>query len=307
MHSAISGLIASADDRAYASAVVAKSTAVTCHPRAASQSVSDPWPQPASRARPGRSSPSSAVSWAFGGRWATRSPCLCRACDQRCSQKSWSYSLIPAGGAACRCRRSVSKRAAPQDCLRGTCSSLPRLHHTLQRLEVLPQLTVGCPLLKWLQQLEQATRLDVRGPRVTRALGRLFKGRMPLVVRDWSTHGSIRIAPVSFIGRPLVGRFEATTYRLDGHDEPVALPRWTGRLFPHSQHVGHPLRVVVHVGDVVEHLLQWPIDFDASLDTHGGMPLPGETVPARSSQSPRCSAGSRSLAEGHKVWPPRTN
>jgi hypothetical protein len=34
--------MASAVDRAYASAVAAKSTAVTCHPRAASQSASAP-------------------------------------------------------------------------------------------------------------------------------------------------------------------------------------------------------------------------------------------------------------------------
>ena len=27
-----------------------------------------------------------------------------------------------------------------------------------------------------------------------------------------------------------------------------------------------------HVGDVVEHLVQWPVDVDASLDTHGGAP-----------------------------------
>ena len=50
MRSAMSGPMASAVDRAYARAVAAKSTAVTCHPRAASQSVSDPWPQPASSA-----------------------------------------------------------------------------------------------------------------------------------------------------------------------------------------------------------------------------------------------------------------
>src|SRR3954453_23909108 len=99
MRSATSGPMASALDRAYANAVAAKSTAVTCHPRAASQSVSDPWPQPASSARPGRRSPSSAVRWAFAGRCATRSPCSRRACDQRSSQEFRSYPLMAAGGA----------------------------------------------------------------------------------------------------------------------------------------------------------------------------------------------------------------
>jgi len=93
MRSATSGPKASAVDRANARAVAAKSTAVTCHPRAASHSVSDPWPQPASRARPGRRSPTSAVRCAFGGRCATRSPCSRRACHQRSSQKFRSYSL----------------------------------------------------------------------------------------------------------------------------------------------------------------------------------------------------------------------
>src|SRR5918999_65182 len=34
--------------------------------------------------------------------------------------------------------------------------------------------------------------------------------------------------------------------------------------------MSHPLRVVAHLGDVVEGLLQGPIDLDAFFDTHGG-------------------------------------
>src|SRR5215218_1870799 len=33
--------------------------------------------------------------------------------------------------------------------------------------------------------------------------------------------------------------------------------------------MSHPLWVVAHVGDVVENLLQGPIDLDAFFDTHG--------------------------------------
>src|SRR5687767_6403223 len=33
--------------------------------------------------------------------------------------------------------------------------------------------------------------------------------------------------------------------------------------------MSHPLRVVAHVGDVVENLLQGPSDLDAFFDTHG--------------------------------------
>jgi hypothetical protein len=92
IRSATSGPMASAVDRAYAMAVGAKSTAVTRHPRAASQSASEPWPQPASRARPGGRPATSAVRYAFGGRSATRSPCSRRACDQRSSQEFRSHS-----------------------------------------------------------------------------------------------------------------------------------------------------------------------------------------------------------------------
>ena len=79
------------------SAVTEKSTAVTCHPEAASQIVSAPCPQPASRARPGASPPISARKRALGARLATWSGCSRRACAQRRSQKSRSnVSLIVA-------------------------------------------------------------------------------------------------------------------------------------------------------------------------------------------------------------------
>lgn len=87
--------------------------------------------------------------------------------------------------------RAKARGRAPENRPDGDVLVLPRLHRTLQRLEVLPELPVGRPLLKWLQQLEEATRLNVYGPRVTRGLGRLFKGRMPLMVRDWSTARSV--------------------------------------------------------------------------------------------------------------------
>ena len=67
MRPAMSGPMASADDRAYARAVAAKSTAVTCHPRAADQSASDPWP------RPRRERVRGAVA-DLGGQMAVRAP-----------------------------------------------------------------------------------------------------------------------------------------------------------------------------------------------------------------------------------------
>ena len=78
------------------SAVVAKSTAATSHPCAASQRVSAPWPAPASSARPGGRPETSASRCAFGGRPACAP--LLRACDQRRSQESRPKSS-PVSGA----------------------------------------------------------------------------------------------------------------------------------------------------------------------------------------------------------------
>ena len=71
MRSASSGLNASAVVLACVSALAEKSTAVTSQPCATSHSVSAPWPQPASRARPGLTRATSAIRCAFGGRCAT--------------------------------------------------------------------------------------------------------------------------------------------------------------------------------------------------------------------------------------------
>jgi hypothetical protein len=87
-------------------------------------------------------------------------------------------------------------------------------------------LALGCPLLKWFQQLEQATPLGLHGSHQACPTGHLLKGTLPPLVRDRATYGSIGIVSVSFIRGPLVGRFEAATNGFDGDDEPIALLRW---------------------------------------------------------------------------------
>jgi len=89
--------------------------------------VSDPWPQPASRARPGRRWPTSAVRWAFGERCATRPPCSRRACDQRSSQKSRSYSFMSARSVPVMYHRASSKHGSRSGCTADEAIGLRRL------------------------------------------------------------------------------------------------------------------------------------------------------------------------------------
>ena len=67
---------------------------------------------------------------------------------------------------------AVAARVAADSRLR-----LPRLHYMLQCLQVFPELALACPLLKRLQQLEDATRFNVHGSREARPTGHLLKVR----------------------------------------------------------------------------------------------------------------------------------
>jgi hypothetical protein len=66
----------------------------------------------------------------------------------------------------------------------------------------------------------------------------------------------------------LVGRFEAAANGIDGEGEPIALLRWACCVLAYLQGMSRPLWEVAHLGDVVEDLLQEPIDLDALLEAH---------------------------------------